>query len=67
MGVAEKQERSFRELVALNYRVNQERSCKEVKGLSMLDYRYLGEFVCYLTRYNDKWKKTRVAEKQESG
>ncbi len=37
MEVAEKQESSIREL-ALNYRVNQERSCKEVKGLATLVY-----------------------------
>ncbi len=62
--MAEKQESSFHEL-ALKYRVNQESSCKEVKG----GYTRLlvGEFVCNLTGYNDKWKKTRVAEKQENG
>ncbi len=36
--MAEKQERGFRELT-LNYRVNQECSYIEVKGLAMLDYR----------------------------
>ncbi len=54
--MAQKQESSFREL-ALNYRVNQERSCKEVKGL-----------VCNLTRYNDRreWPRNRRMGKVSS-
>ncbi len=55
----------FHEL-ALNYRVYQDCSYKGVKGLATLDCP-VGEFFCYLTGYNDKWKKTRVADKPKSG
>ena len=41
--------------LALKYRVNQERSCKEEKGLATLDY-WQANSVCNLTRYNNKWK-----------